>query len=81
MVTSALFTRFLAQGSVWQLPSEDPVRESEDAAESVESGLSTESESPRADVFVGEVDKLIEDLFLEEDKQRLEELLRSYLWD
>jgi hypothetical protein len=42
----------------------------------VESGLSTESESHRADVFVGEVEKLVGDLGLE-DKQRLEELLRE----
>jgi hypothetical protein len=70
MVTSALFARFLAQGSVWQLPREDLVRESEDAGESVETGLSTESEGRRADVFVGEVKGL-------EDKQHLEELLRE----
>jgi hypothetical protein len=66
--------RFLAQGSVWHLPSEDPVCESEDAAVSVEADLSTESESRRTDVFVGEVEKSVKGL---EDDQRVEELLRE----
>jgi hypothetical protein len=65
MVISAPFMRSLAQGSVWQLPSEDPGRKREDAAE---------PGNRRADAFVGVVDYLVEGL---DDKQRLGELLRD----
>jgi hypothetical protein len=74
MATSAPFVRFLSQGSVWQIPSEDPVRESEDAAISVEADILTESESRRADIFVGEVGKMVEGL---NDEQPMEELVRQ----
>jgi hypothetical protein len=74
MATSALFVRFLAQGSVWQLPSEYPVQENEEAAVSVEFGLSAEPEDRRADAFVGEVENLVGNGGHE---QRMKELLRD----
>jgi hypothetical protein len=64
--------RFLSQGSIWQLSSEDPVRESEDTADSVEDRISTEPESRRAEVFEGEVEKDVE-VEGQDDENRLEE--------
>jgi hypothetical protein len=63
--------RFLSQGSVWQLSSEDRVRESEDSAVTWEAGLLTDPQRRHAHVYVGEVTNWD---WNGEEEQRMKEL-------